>query len=87
MGPYNLDQPTLPCYNHPKIGTRWLYLKVMLTKDADGIANSVDLIRVGSESTLFAQTCLSENLFAPPNQVSAQLFSKALICSFPGRVL
>ena len=30
------------CSNHPKIRTRWLYRRVMLPKDADGIANSVD---------------------------------------------
>ena len=41
----------------------------MHPNDADGIANSVDpdqtapLGAVWSESTLFAQTCLSENLW------------------------
>ena len=54
--------------NHPKILTKCLYNGVMHPKDADGIANSVDpdqtapLGAVWSGSTLFAQTCLSENL-------------------------
>ena len=55
------------CCNHPKIWTRWLYYRVMYPKDPDGMANSVDpdqtapLGAVWSGSTLFAQTCLSEN--------------------------
>ena len=45
-----------------------LYYSVMRTKDADGIANSVDpdqtapLGAVWSGSALFAKTCPSENL-------------------------
>ena len=30
------------CCNYPKIQTVWLYHRVMLPKDADGMANSVD---------------------------------------------
>ena len=60
------DTRKICCY-HPKI-TRWLYHRVMCPKSADGMANSVDpdqtapLGAVWSGSTLFAQTCLSENL-------------------------
>ena len=59
------------CCNPPKIWTRWLYRRVMHSKDADKIANSVDpdqtaplgaLGAVWSGSTLFAQTYLSKNL-------------------------
>ena len=56
------------CCNHSKIWTMWLYHRVMSPKDADGMANSVDpdqtapVGAVWSGSTLFAQTCLSENL-------------------------
>ena len=31
------------CYNHPKIWTRWLYHWLMCPKDAEGIANSVEI--------------------------------------------
>ena len=54
--------------NHPKSWTRWLFLRVMHSKDAARIANSVDpdqtapLGAVWSGSALFAQTYLSENL-------------------------
>ena len=54
------------CCNYPKIGTVLFYYRVMSPKDADGMANSVDPDQtqgtVWSGSTLFAQTCLSENL-------------------------
>ena len=56
------------CCNHSKTSTIWLYHRVMSPKDAEGIANSVDpdqtppLRAAWSESALFAQTCLSENL-------------------------
>ena len=30
------------CCNLPKIGTRWLYRRVLHPKEADNIANSVD---------------------------------------------
>ena len=46
----------------------WLYHRIMSQKDANRMANSVDpdqnapLGAVWSGSTLFAQTCLSENL-------------------------
>ena len=56
------------CCNHPKIWTTWLYHRIMRPKGGDGMANSVDpdqttpLGAVWSVSTLFAQTCLSENL-------------------------
>ena len=40
----------------------WVYHTVMHPNDADWMANSVDLVRVWSGSTLFAKTCLSENL-------------------------
>ena len=57
------------CCNHSKIWTTcmWLYHRVMSPNDADGMANSVDhdqtcFSAVWSGSTLFAQTCLSENL-------------------------
>ena len=56
------------CCNHPKSWTRWLYFRVTLPKDAEGIANSVDpdqtapLGAVWSGSTLFAQAYVSENL-------------------------
>ena len=56
------------CCNHSKIGTKWLYHRVMHPKDTDRMANSVDsdlsasLRAVGSGSTLFARNYLSENL-------------------------
>ena len=56
------------CCNHSKIWTMWLYHRVMSPNDVDGVANSADpdqtapLGAVWSESALFAQTCLSENL-------------------------
>ena len=67
--PKNSDTRNIWC-NHPKIQTRWLYCREMHPKDADGMANGVDpdqnqtppLEAVWSGSTLFAQTCLSENL-------------------------
>ena len=42
----------------------WFYHREMCPKDADGMTNSVDPDQTAplSESTLFAQTCLSENL-------------------------
>ena len=48
----------------------WLYHRVMIPNDADGMANSVDpdqtapLAAVWSGSVLFAQAYLSENLGA-----------------------
>ena len=56
------------CCNHPEIWTRWLYHRVMHSKDADRIANSIDpdqttpLGAVWSGCALFARVCLSENL-------------------------
>ena len=51
------------CCNPPKVRTKWLYHNVMRPQDADGMANSVDPEQtIWSGSTLFAQTCLSENL-------------------------
>ena len=56
------------CCNHSKIWTTWLYHRVMIPNDADGMANSVDpdqtapLGAVWSGSALFAQAYLSENL-------------------------
>ena len=41
INPKNLDTRKTCCY-HPKIWTRWLYHSVMWSKDAEGIANSVD---------------------------------------------
>ena len=61
------DTPKI-CCNYPKNWTRWLFLRVMHPKDAEGIANSVDpdqtapLGAVWSGSALFAQACPSENL-------------------------
>ena len=61
------DTPKI-CCNHSKIWTIWLYHRVMVPNDADGMANSVDpdqiapLEAVWSGSALFAQACLSENL-------------------------
>ena len=40
----------------------WLYHTVMSRNDADGLANSVDPDQEQSESALFAQAYLSENL-------------------------
>ena len=45
--------------NYPKSWTRWLFLRVMHPKDAEGIANSVD---PDQTAPLFAQACPSENL-------------------------
>ena len=65
--PKNSDTQ-INCCNHPKIWTKWLYCRIMCPKSADQMANSVDpdqtapLGAVWSGSTLFAQTCLSENL-------------------------
>ena len=39
--PKNSDTPK-KCCNHPKIWTRWLYLRVMHPKDADWMANGAD---------------------------------------------
>ena len=56
------------CCNYPKNGAVSFYYGVMGPIDADGRANNVDhdqtapLGAVWSGSTLFAQTCLSENL-------------------------
>ena len=56
------------CCNHPKIWTTRLYHTVMLLKDADGIANSVDpdetapLGPFWSGSALFVQAYLPKNL-------------------------
>ena len=56
------------CCNYSKIWTRWHYHRLMCPGDADGMANNVGpdqtvpLGAVWSGSTLFAQTCLSENL-------------------------
>ena len=56
------------CCSHPKIWTSWLYRWVMLSIDADRMANSVDpeqtapVGAVWSGSTLFAQAYLSKNL-------------------------
>ena len=61
------DTQKICCY-YPKSWTRWLFLRVMHPKDAEGIANSVDpdqtapLGAVWSGSALFAQACPSENL-------------------------
>ena len=47
----------------PKIWLVWIFHRKMYPNDADGMANSLALIRaVWPGSTLFAQTCLSENL-------------------------
>ena len=49
------------CCNYPNIEQcGFTYHRVMLQKDADGMANSVDP-EVWSGSVLFAKTCLSEN--------------------------
>ena len=56
------------CCSHSKILTMWLYHRVMSPKDADGMANSVDLVQtaplgaVWSGSALFAQAYLPKNL-------------------------
>ena len=86
------------CCNHPKIWTR-LYRRVMLPKDADGIANSVDSVQtaplraVWSGSAMFAQAYLSKNLgslrYAFSLSVSSSLFTKTHIfftniCNFGG---
>ena len=54
--PKNLDTQNISC-NHPKILTRWLYRRVMHSKDADGIANSVDPDQTAPQSDL-SQHCL-----------------------------
>ena len=60
--PKNLDTQQI-CGNHPKIQRRWLYKSVAPPKIADRMANSEDWSgAVSSGSTLFAKTCLSENL-------------------------
>ena len=56
------------CGSHPKIRRRWLYHRIMRPRDAERMANSVDpdqtapLGAVWSGFTLFAHSCLSENL-------------------------
>ena len=55
--PKYLDTQNI-CCNYPKSWTRWLFLRVMHPKDAEGIANSVD----PDQTALFAQACPSENL-------------------------
>ena len=58
------------CCNLPKIQTKRSNLRIFCQNDADGIANSEDpdqtapLGAVWSGSALFAQTCLSENLWS-----------------------
>ena len=65
--PKNLDTRKIYCSN-PKIWLIWIFHHDVHPNDADGMANSVDpdqtapLGAVWSGSTLFAQTCLSENL-------------------------
>ena len=49
------------CCNHPKRWTRWLFLGVMHPKDAEGIANSVDLDQtapLGQEQSDLGLHCL-----------------------------
>ena len=48
------------CY-YPTIWLMWIFHRVMRPKDVDGMENS-RLCSVWSGYTLFAQTCLSENL-------------------------
>ena len=61
------------CCNHSKIWTMLLYHRVMSPNDTDGMANCADpdqtapLGAVWSESALFAQAYLSENLGALRN--------------------
>ena len=51
------------CDNHPKCSTRWPFHRVMGPKAVDGMANIVDSDQTAPlGSTLFAKTCLSENL-------------------------
>ena len=57
--PKNLDTQNI-CCNHPKIWTRWLYHRVMHSKDTDRIANSAHPDQTAP--ALFAQTYMSENL-------------------------
>ena len=69
--PKNLDTRKI-CFNYPKIYLWnyliWIFRRVKRLNAEDGMANSVDpdqtapLGAVWSGSTLFAQTCLSENL-------------------------
>ena len=40
------------CCNHPKCGTRCLFLRVMHPKDVAGIANSVDPDQTAPRSSL-----------------------------------
>ena len=47
----NLDNVN-SCCNHPKIWTIWIYHRVMHSKDADGIANSVDPDQTAPQSDL-----------------------------------
>ena len=52
------------CSSYPKIGMLPFYYRLMGSKDANGMANSVDpdqTAPLGSGSTLFAQTFLTEN--------------------------
>ena len=46
--PKNSDTRKIWC-NHPKIGTRWLYHRVMCPIDADRMANSVDPDQTASQ--------------------------------------
>ena len=54
-----ISDPPKHCCNHPKNWTMWICCRVMYPNNADGTVNSAD---PGSGSTLFGQTCLSENL-------------------------
>ena len=59
------DTRKIAAINFPKIWTMWLYHSVTSPRDADRMANSVasdQTAPIWSGSTLFAQTCLSENL-------------------------
>ena len=59
---YDLEARISPnnCCNYPKTWKMWFYPRVMHPKDADGMANIVDLDQTAP--LLFVQTCLSENL-------------------------
>ena len=94
--PKNMDTWKI-CCNHPYNWTTRLYHRVMLLKDADGIANNVDpdqtapLGAVWSRSALFAQAYLSKNLGSlryckNPNNADtrkiAEVILKIVQCSF-----
>ena len=85
-----LDKQKNSC-NYPKFGTVLFYYRVMGPKDADRMAIGVDSDQtnpLGSGSSLFAHTCLSDNLGSLwygeciPKEVQSMIFCTWFFADF-----